>query len=160
MTVNYKGTEYTSFLTFLTAFLNQQYQYDWYDAAQNPGTFAGFSAKEDILLNGNSIFNQHTFVSSIEDPYNASLVVPFYERYQSAYPLYTTSYFTFFKVGGTEEIISINNLNFYKLWAFDFYTLADGSGALKSDYAGESVWFNSLIENIATSIANPTVINP
>jgi len=160
MNVSYNGTEYTSFLDFLTAFLNQQYAYDWYDAVQNPGTFTGFSAKEDISLNGSSVFNQHTFVSSIEDPYSPGLTVPFYERYQSNYPLVTTGEFYYFKVGGTEEIISINNLDFYKLWAFNFYSNADGSGNLKSSYAGENVWFNSLIENIATSIANPTIINP
>jgi|GEM_PF-3529211 len=160
MSVSYKGTEYTSFLGFLTAFMNQQYAYDWYDATNKPGTFTGFSAKEDIILNGNSIFDQHTFISSIEDPYNPSLTVPFYERYQSLYPLYTSGDFYYFKVGGKEEIISINNLDFYKLWAFEFYSNADGSGNLKSSYAGENVWYNSLIENIATSIANPTIINP
>lgn len=160
MEISYKNTTFTNFLPFLQTYISQPHAMDWSRVCFGQDTPTPYYATEDIHLNNESIFHTHTVVTDIEDPFNPGSSVPFYQRYQTALPEWTTSDFYFTRIGSQEPFVLYSpNMIYYRLFEYDFYSKADGSGATEAGFAGYSApWYNPLIENIYTNVINDSVI--
>jgi hypothetical protein len=159
--ITYKSTNYSTFLGFLTGYLTQFNDVELpHLGSDSTLSHPEFSATEIILLNDEPVLEEHTFLSSIADPYNASSMVPFYERYQSYYPAYSPNGLTIAMILSREPITEYNGVVHFRLQDFTFYTGIDGLGNFNGQYSASDFWYNPIVENMLENVSNPSIVNP
>jgi hypothetical protein len=158
--ITYKSTDYTTFIGFLNGYLGQITDYQRPQLGGGTASHPQFSATEVILLNGEPVLHEYTFLSSIADPYNGALMVPFYERYQSYYPALSPYEFYIAMIVSPEPVTEYNTLTYFRLQDFNFYTGTDGLGNFNGQYGAGSFWYNPIIENMTYNIGNASIIDP